>query len=106
MQSSPSSGNGPRQLSSPSFSCSNEHSYGRIAADPGGRQSWRRSLSTDAIIQRGKAAAASDASRGVSLLGNLVMLVMVATVLSIAAVTIHQEEQLAPRERQALQQQR
>lgn len=73
----------------------------------GGRlKSWDH-LSTDQVIRHGaKAAAQANAGRRVDLLGNLMMLVFIGLAIGMAAVTIHQEEQLAPRERQLLQQQR
>ncbi len=52
------------------------------------------------------APAPSDAGCGVGILGNLVMAVFILLAIGMAAIAIHQEERLAPRERQLLQHQR
>ena len=69
-------------------------------------QDWEH-LSTDAIIQRGaKASAQADASCGIGAFGNLLLVTFVGLAVCMAAIAIHQEQRMAPHERQLLERQR
>lgn len=85
-------------------------SYARAADRPGAAcarlKSWQH-LETDEVIRRGAAAAAqTHAGSRVSRLGNLALTAFVLLAIGMGAYAIHQEQRLAPHERQLLQQQR
>ena len=72
----------------------------RLASTGGWRQ---ESGHQDAQRRRAAAASPTDAGCGVGLLGNLTLAAFVALSVFMAAVAIHQEERLAPSERQLLE---
>lgn len=90
----------PRQPSLPVFVSTRHAATDRPAGARGRLQNWEH-LSTDEVIRRGaKASAEADASRGVTAVGNLMMVVMVIFSLAMAGAALHQEAQL---EREAQQ---
>lgn len=110
LSSAPSTASGTvtrKQPSLPAFASTN---HARTTARPAGArgrlQSWEH-LSTDQILQRSaKAAAEADARSGIGAFGNLIFVALMVIVTGMAITAIHQEQRLAPHERQLLQQQR
>lgn len=85
---------------------SNDHAQPTARPDSAGADQRRKTAPLPPFKHWATAPAPADAGCGVGLIGNLAMAAFILLAVGMAAVAIHQEERLAPHERQLLQRQR